>query len=99
MLDLMARHDDFFSAFPQLFECVDMASPQVEHESGKLIAMLKRHSQSVLTVMRDQIAASVDDVLRGRLPPYCLIHLASSGATAQPSPARATPDYFDHSPD
>lgn len=88
--------DDLFLEFPQLYDC--LADQRPEERARELVAMLKRHAQGVLGVMRDQVARHAEDLIRpGRLPATCLVRLVPM--EAGPPPVVATPPgSFDYSP-
>lgn len=69
--------EDLYLAFPELEACLDLDAQQI----GDPSEVLKRHADEVLQVMGEQIRRHGDDLVRAKLPPTCLVHLAIGAGT------------------
>lgn len=84
--------DDLILNYPQILDAVTADDPSPEATVAELIAMLKRHAESVIGAVKDLTARNLEVLVDGRLPATCLLRLAvgSSGSllTAAPSGAQ-----------
>ncbi len=71
--------DDLFSAFPQLYDCIDGHGDQVYRKAEKLVKLLERHADQTLKVMSGQLREHIGDLMDGSLPGTCLVRLVASG--------------------
>ena len=68
--------DDLLLEFPQLQECVLPTDPSPDETARRLIRMLRRHADSVLSVLSDEIGNARDELALDHLPVHCLLRLA-----------------------
>ena len=68
------------SRFPELFECIDPMDPDASKIAESLTEMLKRHGETVLQVMEEQISLVTSELARESLPKDCLIRLISGSS-------------------
>ena len=69
-----------FQRFPELFECIDPMDPDASKIAESLTEMLKRHGETVLQVMEEQISLMTSELARESLPKDCLIRLISGSS-------------------
>ena len=69
-----------FQRFPELFECIDPMDPDASKIAESLTEMLKRHGETVLQVMEEQISLVTSELARESLPKDCLIRLISGSS-------------------
>ena len=58
-----------FQRFPELFECIDPMDPDASKIAESLTEMLKRHGETVLQVMEEQISlvtSKLDSLVKTR---------------------------------
>ena len=71
--------DDLFTDFPQLYDCLDMNGPQVDHTAETLVNLLTRHADQTYAVMSRRIREHAEDLTEVSLPATCLVRLVVSG--------------------
>jgi hypothetical protein len=68
--------EQIFSEYQELYDCLDASNEDIRSEAAEIADLLKRHAQSVVAAMESEVAAAAPELLRGDLPPTCLIRLA-----------------------
>ena len=71
---------EMFQRFPELFECIDPIGADASKIAESLTGMLKRHSETVLEVMEEQISSAKSELARESMPQDCLIRLISGSS-------------------
>lgn len=67
--------DQFLSSIRELDDCIVPSDPDPDSTMRTYLSMLRRHAQTALTVLSQQIKDASDDLAAGRLPSTCLITL------------------------
>lgn len=73
--------DALFNEFPQLHDGYLPDDPAAHQVAEELIAMVRRHAETVLRVLDQMIAAHSSPLAREELPPHCLLRLATGSVT------------------
>jgi 7-cyano-7-deazaguanine synthase in queuosine biosynthesis len=68
--------DGILTEFQELQDCIDWESAAAMNQAFELSQMLRRHARSALDVLRDQVVAAADRLVRGELPSTCLVRLS-----------------------
>ena len=63
-----------------MFECIDPTDADASKIAESLTGMLKRHGETVLAVMEEQISSARSELARESLPQDCLIRLISGSS-------------------
>ena len=74
--------DGFFLRFPELYDCVPNDATQ-KKVALSIASLLKRHSETVLRVMEDQLTRFKRQLVRGQLPNMCLTRLVAAPPGAE----------------
>ena len=79
-LDIRKKNeDDLFSAFPQLYDCLDVNAPDVGHAAETLVNLVRRHAEQTIKVTERKLQNHIGDLMYGSLPATCLVRLVASG--------------------
>jgi 7-cyano-7-deazaguanine synthase in queuosine biosynthesis len=68
----------FFSKYPEIMDAIPHFEKMSDDEIGKQIySLFQRHSEEVLSVIKQKANKYHDDYIRGKLPPTCLISMVA----------------------
>lgn len=69
----------FFAKFGELMDCVTFLPGTVDQAGENIYELFKRHSEQVLSVIKEKANEYHDDFIRGKLPTSCLISMLGKG--------------------
>lgn len=87
--------EDLFLDHPELEACLDLDGEGVARSAARLADLLKRHSDEVLRAIETMVERHSRDLTRHRLPPGCLLKLATGPGFPDLAPDEAAPDEVD----
>lgn len=78
----IAEMDDrrFFGKFGELMDCVTFLPGTPDQVGENIYELFKRHSEQVLSVIKEKANEYHDDLIRGKLPTNCLISMLGKGS-------------------
>ena len=76
--------EELFTEYTQMGGCITPEDPIPSETAGTLASLVKRHTTSVVEVLRSQVNLAIDDLVPPSLPATCLIRLALAGGVAEP---------------
>jgi 7-cyano-7-deazaguanine synthase in queuosine biosynthesis len=69
----------FFAKFGELMDCIPFLPGTADQVGENIYELFKRHSEQVLSVIKEKANEYHDDLIRGKLPPSCLISMLGKG--------------------
>lgn len=69
----------FFSKYGELMDCVPFLPGTSDQAGENIYELFKRHSEEVLSVIKEKANEYHDDLIRGKLPTTCLISMLGKG--------------------
>lgn len=83
--------EELFLDHPELEACLDLDGEGVLESAARLADLLKRHSDEVLGAIETMVERHSRDLARHRLPPGCLLKLATGPGARDLGPQEAVP--------
>lgn len=72
--------DSLFQRFGELYDCILPDDPNPDNTARKLISLLRRHAEQVLSVTKDILQQHATSFVKGNLPSTCLLRLVATGS-------------------
>jgi hypothetical protein len=97
--DIASLSDDEIATKYPLAECIDPYDPNQGVVARQLVAMVRRHAESVVSVTRKLLRRHEADLALQRLPPSCLLALIGSQRDLESSNGAAEAASDSHRPE